>query len=701
MSTQTTLNYPPSPANVDPTILYVSKDYKKEVTKVTFAIVAFILTYLLLIGVVAGISALSFYLGIMVMTAGIHFITIIGGLGLMVLSAMLIYFIFKFMFTTNKVDRSNLIQITEEEEPVLFEFIRRISEETKAPFPKKVYLASDVNAAVFYNSGLWSMFFPVRKNLLIGLGLVNSLNTSELKAVLAHEFGHFSQHSMKLGSYVYNVNKIIYNMLYENEGYSSTITAWAQIHGIFALLASLTVYIVQGIQFVQKQMYKLVNKAHLSLSRQMEFHADTVAASASGTNNITNSLYKIDMVQSCFQKLMDFYNSVLSDNKKPENVYPQLAEVVKYTSIQMGVELKNGYPVVDANTFSRFNTSRIVIKDQWASHPDNQDREKYLQKFNLTAEIDNSPAWDLFQNAEQWQKQATDIIYANATFKSTPELFNVKQFNSMYEDKLKENYFDKAYSGYYDGRDIKTFELEELKNTTNDPKDLSFEKVYSDAVLQIPYKIKGIISDLHILSQLEIPGHPIKTFEFDGTKYTKFDIPNLRKFLQEEMEVVNGELLEEDKKIFRFFYHKASEINKEILIKAYERMFQTDKKMLEYAEIFKQLDEALHPIYTQNLSRAAAVTATSTLKVKEIPLKKILTEILHEESMQTFITNEQRIQMNDFLHTPLEYITELGYHETNLDKLRNIFMETQQLLGRKAFRDENEMLLLQLEICGN
>jgi hypothetical protein len=78
-----------------------------------------------------------------------------------------------------------------------------------------------------------------------------------------------------------------------------------------------------------------------------------------------------------------------------------------------------------------------------------------------------------------------------------------------------------------------------------------------------------------------------------------------------------------------------------------------------------------------------------------------LTEILHEESMQTFITNEQRIQMNDFLHTPLEYITELGYHETNLDKLRNIFMETQQLLGRKAFRDENEMLLLQLEICGN
>jgi len=69
--------------------------------------------------------------------------------------------------------------------------------------------------------------------------------------------------------------------------------------------------------------------------------------------------------------------------------------------------------------------------------------------------------------------------------------------------------------------------------------------------------------------------------------------------------------------------------------------------------------------------------------------------------MQIFISNEQRIKMNDFRNTTLEYITDLGYHETNLDTLHNIFMETQNILGRKAFRDENEMLLLQLTICNN
>jgi Zn-dependent protease with chaperone function len=39
-----------------------------------------------------------------------------------------------------------------------------------------------------------------RKNLQIGIGLVNSVTVSEFKAVLAHEFGHFSQRSMKVAA---------------------------------------------------------------------------------------------------------------------------------------------------------------------------------------------------------------------------------------------------------------------------------------------------------------------------------------------------------------------------------------------------------------------------------------------------------------------------------------------------------------------
>ena len=46
-------------------------------------------------------------------------------------------------------------------------------------------MSARVNAAVFYDLSILNFIFPSRKNLEIGLALVNVLTLSELKAVLA------------------------------------------------------------------------------------------------------------------------------------------------------------------------------------------------------------------------------------------------------------------------------------------------------------------------------------------------------------------------------------------------------------------------------------------------------------------------------------------------------------------------------------
>ena len=93
------------------------------------------------------------------------------------------------------------IRITKEKEPALFQLIEETYQQVGAPAPKHVFLTTDVNAFVSYDSSFWSMFLLVKKNLTIGLGLINSTTVSEFKSILAHEFGHFSQRSMKVGSY--------------------------------------------------------------------------------------------------------------------------------------------------------------------------------------------------------------------------------------------------------------------------------------------------------------------------------------------------------------------------------------------------------------------------------------------------------------------------------------------------------------------
>lgn len=74
-----------------------------------------------------------------------------------------LFFLIKFVFASNKIDTSHLTEITQEEEPALFATIYYVARTVETNLPKRVFLSSDVNAAVFYNSNFWSMFLPVPK----------------------------------------------------------------------------------------------------------------------------------------------------------------------------------------------------------------------------------------------------------------------------------------------------------------------------------------------------------------------------------------------------------------------------------------------------------------------------------------------------------------------------------------------------------
>ncbi len=195
--------YPPSPKNFNEEALKPSKEFRLEAFKVVLSIFLFIAVYIVLILLSVGLAAVVSWLGVMLIILKPMFLTLMIGLGMIGLGLMVIYFLFKFIFSIKRVDRSGFIEINRKDFPEIYSFIERLANETKSPLPKKIYISQDVNASVFYDSSFLSMFFPVKKNLLIGLGFVNSVNLSEFKAVIAHEFGHFSQHSMKLGSYVF------------------------------------------------------------------------------------------------------------------------------------------------------------------------------------------------------------------------------------------------------------------------------------------------------------------------------------------------------------------------------------------------------------------------------------------------------------------------------------------------------------------
>jgi heat shock protein HtpX len=91
--------------------------------------------------------------------------------------------------------------------PDLFAAIREVASATNQEMPFDVFLVNDVNAFVTQRGGM--MGFGSHRVMGLGLPLLQGLTVSELKSVVAHEFGHYAAGDVKLGPWIYKTRAAI------------------------------------------------------------------------------------------------------------------------------------------------------------------------------------------------------------------------------------------------------------------------------------------------------------------------------------------------------------------------------------------------------------------------------------------------------------------------------------------------------------
>jgi Zn-dependent protease with chaperone function len=618
------------------------------------------------------------------------------GLGMVGLGIMVVYFLLKFLFKKNVVDRSGLIEITQNDQPELFNFIRRITVETKTPFPKKIYLSANVNAGVFYDSSFWSMFFPVRKNLQIGLGLVNSVNISELKAILAHEFGHFSQRSMKFGSYIYNVNNIIYNMLFDNDSYREALESWAGTSGYFAIFASITARIVGAIQWIMRKVYVVVNKSYLGLSREMEFHADAVAAYVSGSNPLISSLQRLAPADICYNNLLNYYDTLIPENLKALNAYSQHTEVMKHFASDYKIPFNNGLLQGGSQFESNFQPSRIIIKDQWASHPSTRERVQNLKEIALEVKIINDPAWSVFKDPLKLQEFMTDKIYTSVKFEQAPTIFDNTVFCEKYVAEIEKTSYDKAYQGYYDSRNVTYFDIQ----TVSQPElAATFDTLLNEHRIGLPVKARNLQTEISTLESILPESSGIKSFDFDGRKYKKEEAEKLIAELNTELTKTQEELDQSDQKLFLFFKEKAIQKGKdETLINFYDQLFLFQKKIEEDYAIYDDIIATIRPIYVSNMPFDTARSIVANVKSKEPKIKKRLNEILEDSTFAALLNENKVTRIKEYISQDLPYFIEPMFIKSDLALFMDAMNIYLSLITERIFSHKKALLKFQLEL---
>jgi heat shock protein HtpX len=107
-------------------------------------------------------------------------------------------------------------------QPRLFAELLRIATATGQAPPSEVYLVPDVNAWVSQRGGL--MGLGSRRVMGLGLPLLQVLSISELRAVLAHEFGHYHGGDVKVGPWIYKTREALVRTLQNLAGHSGVLT---------------------------------------------------------------------------------------------------------------------------------------------------------------------------------------------------------------------------------------------------------------------------------------------------------------------------------------------------------------------------------------------------------------------------------------------------------------------------------------------
>lgn len=684
----TGLTYPSSPDSVDPQMLTISPAFRRQVPKVIGAILLFSLVYLLLVIAATGLAIACGWFGISLIVHLANFFVLILGLGIIAVGVSVLVFLIKFVFAVARDESSDRIEISESEQPRLFAFIRRLAGETHAPLPKKIFLSPSVNACVFYNSSFWSMFLPVRKNLEIGLGLVNSVNLSEFKAIIAHEFGHFSQRSMKLGSFTYNVNRVIYNMLYENKDYTAFLQAWGSIHSFLRYFVGLTVRIASGIQWLLRKVYQVINRTYMGLSREMEFHADAVAASVSGSNNSISALSRVEVASSCYNKALNDANEQLRNQKVAQNIYPNQLFVMRAIATEYQVPIRAGLPEFSFHFIESFSHSRINYKDQWASHPTLKERKANLDRLDMPAPPEISPAWQLFDQPETWQQTLTGRLYRSLSLKA-PATYDAAEFEARFRQERTTFALPKVFTGFYDNRyiDIKDWDIDRLAERP--APETTAPDLFCEAHGQLQSAIEGNRRDQELLKAIREKKITITSFDFDGAKYSVADCDRLSRQLQDETRTRIRLQQELDKTAFLFFLHREN-IDKDRLKAGYRRFRNMHIRCEEFTLTVNRLLERIRPLYTGKLTLSQVNTIISQLKANEEErLRRTYRQLLTDEAL---IAPDE---VAGFLSKDYLYFCDGEFRNDELNELTGLAMKTAEQLNRRRFDLYKTVLQLQ------
>ncbi|MCP4537572.1 MAG: M48 family metalloprotease [Chloroflexi bacterium] len=272
--------------------------------------------------------------------------------------------------------------LSRDEAPQLWSLAEDVAERVGTRPVDAIYVVPAPNIAVTERGGLVQKLRGAgQRCLILGLGTLPEMTQAQFKAILAHEYGHFSNRDTAGGNLArqvrFSMNRMAYGLAING------LARWYNPAWLFV-----------------NSFNRVFLRVTLGASRLQEILADRYAALAYGVENFVNGLTHVVR-----QSLLFSANI----NHKVD------------LATQSGTNLPNLYvpaalpdPLME-QLETKIDTEMSRPTSAYDSHPSPQERFRLLRQLDVTNEVaeNQEPVWDLLADAEKLQSEMIAIVQAD------------------------------------------------------------------------------------------------------------------------------------------------------------------------------------------------------------------------------------------------------------------------------------------------
>lgn len=487
--------YPAGPSDVPAGFTRPSASYQRKVWLAVGGLLMFIVLYLALT-VWFAMTGINRLLALNAHSSVVDFLVC-------ACSLFLAVFLIKALFFIKKGEYAGVIELKRSEQPSLFAFLDQVADDAGAPRPHKVFVSGRVNAAVFYDLSLLNLVFPSRKNLEIGLGLVNTLNLGEFKAVCAHEFGHFAQRSMALGRWVYTTQQIAAHIVGKRDALDSFLRGLSRFDYRVAWIGWILGLIVWALRSIVDTGFRLVMIVQRALSREMEMQADLVAVSLTGSDALIHALHQLQVADDAWERAVGFVRGEAGSQRPPRDVFVVQQAIAARLGEIYNDPVYGQRPQVPASNGAAFRVFKAELAQpprMWATHPQNHEREENAKRTYLTAPEDSRSAWALFDGAQAVRERMTHELIGETEHPVVEQDITLQRLDDQFAiEQLKP-----AYRGIYLGFPVTRYaaRADELYSQVPADGELDLATLYPASVSQDLESLRALDREHALLRSL-------------------------------------------------------------------------------------------------------------------------------------------------------------------------------------------------------